>query len=834
MKKIFLTILATFVAFGAVEAKKMSDLTVVVDPGHGGYDGDDRGLDIFPYNAVVPVDGYWESKSNLVKGLYLRDILDSLGVDVHLTRVHNTYNEIDGDDIPDEPGLTTRAYVANNLGADCFISIHSNAGLSVNYPLMIFHEGGKIDDWSGQVTTYKKENEELSNVVNDVFNTSKYSNWVDARGQINTETPGRVTGDVSLLGYSLGVLRNLHGVGMLSEGGMHEHRPQAHRLMNDDYNWLEAWYFAKALMIHFKTEDRFVTGNIAGVVYDNHNTRDKVYVYPYTHHPMLGRDKNLPINGARVELFDAAGNLVQERITDKDYNGVYVFRNLLPGIYKVKVTHDEFYVEESQVEVVADEVAYQDMPMTLKRESPLKVLSYSPKVAADSLVSCSSKIELEFNWDIDQTSFENAFSIVPAVEGYFEYSKSFTKVAFIPNVSFDKSTDYTVTIASSARTTDDVYSHPQMEEDFVFTFKTMDRDRLTVIDMYPKDNGQIHYATPTLEFRFDNTIETDLSGKLIVYDDETGATYEAAARKSTYNTLSNGYGNYVAVLNGNLTAGKTYRAVLSGELRDKESIPMVNNLEVKFTVVDAAQAKNGEVMVDFETASIFAYDVDATKGITNVTPKFALNSTKLFGSKSGRFSYNLASNRDGVVVWNYSGEEKKVVNGEKLGFHINGDFNNHELYVGVTSGTDLKYTKICDLNFRGWEYFEVPLTTLEEGYEYHLSHIKLVQVTSPITQNGAFLLDDIVKLEGSGVEDVIAESKGDALKVYPIPASDVIYVEAPAEVAQLELINIQGASVAKVSGANTLDVRSQPQGIYVLKISTQDGKVARKRVAISR
>ena len=217
MKRILFIILAALVATTAVEAKKMSDLTVVIDPGHGGYDGDDRPIKIHPYGQNDTI-GYWESKSNLVKGCYLKKILDSLGCDAHLTRVHNVYNEIDGDDIPDEPGLTTRSYVANNLGADCFFSIHSNAGEGVNYPLMIFHRGGSYDDWSGQLTTYKAENEKLCNEVNDIFNTSIYSNWVNYKGQTGTSNPGRVTADKDLLGYSLGVLRNLHGIGMLSEG----------------------------------------------------------------------------------------------------------------------------------------------------------------------------------------------------------------------------------------------------------------------------------------------------------------------------------------------------------------------------------------------------------------------------------------------------------------------------------------------------------------------------------------------------------------------------------------------------------------------------------------
>ena len=833
MKRIALMILVALMAGSALQAKKMSDLTVVIDPGHGGYDGDDRPIWIYPYTNGSQ-DGYWESKSNLVKGLHLQAILDSLGVDIHLTRNHNVYNETDGDGIPDEPGLATRAYVANNLGADVFISIHSNAGETVNYPLMIYHAGGKYDDWTGQLTTYKEENKILSEVVNDVFNTSVYSNWIDYRGQINTTTPGRVTSDVALLGYSLGVLRNLHGVGMLSEGGMHEHRPQAHRLMNNDYNWLEAWYFAKALMIYFDTEDRFVTGNIAGVVYDDHNIREWVFPAPHKNNTMLGRDKNLPINGSHVELFDAAGNLVQERITDNDYNGVYVFRNITPGTYTVKVSHDNYYVMEKTVEVVADEVTYQDMPLVYKREEPLKVVSYAPVVAEGELVSCASTIDLTFNWDVDVESFEQGFKLEPAVDGYFKYSNSYRNVSFVPTIAFEKDTEYTLTIPASVKSTDTIYSHPQMESDFVLKFKTVNRNKLAVIDTYPSNGVAVHCIKPSLEFRFDKEVDPNtINGTVIVYDSKGNEIANITQRTCSYNKLSNGYGNLVYKLSSDLTVGENYKAVLSGDLRDKESIPVTDAYEINFTAMDASTVKAGTVEQDFELAALFEYDTLTTKGISNVKPKYAAVTTRLFDKKSGKFSYEFASNREGVVVYKYIGADTvQVVNGDKLGLHVYGDFNNHELYIGFTTGTDTKYEKVCDLNFLGWEYFEIPTSTLEAGYTYELSHIKLVQVTSPITQKGAFQLDNLIKLEGSGVEDILNDNASQ-VKIYPIPATDVINVDSPVAVQALELVNIQGVSVAKVENASSINVKEQPQGVYILKVFTENG-MSSYRVAISK
>lgn len=832
MKRILFIILAALVATTAIEAKKMSDLTVVIDPGHGGYDGDDRPIKIHPYEQNS-TDGYWESKSNLVKGLYLKAILDSLGVDAHITRTHNNYNEIDGDGIPDEPSLTTRAYQANNLGADCFFSIHSNAGEGVNYPLMIFHRGGKYDDRTGQLTTYKAENERLSNVVNDVFNTSIYSNWVNYKGQVGTTNPGRVTGDVDLLGYSLGVLRNLHGVGMLSEGGMHEHRPQAHRLMNDDYNWLEAWYFAKSLMIFFDTEDRFVTGNVAGVVYDNHNLREFTYTTTFTY---LGRDKNAAINYAHVELIDAQGNVVQERTTDKDYNGVFVFRNITPGEYTVKVTHENYYTEETKVTVVADEVTYQDMPLCYKRPEKLTINAYGPIGQDGAAVSCASTIDFEFNYDIDEKSFEEAFSISPAVEGYFVYSNSFHKVSFIPSLSLETETEYTVTLAKSVKSPDTYTADPTLGEDFTFKFKTLGRNRLEMIDNYPADGGAVHFDAPVFEFRFDKTIDySDYKNQIKVYD-KNNKELTINARSSKFNQLSNGYGNAMIVLQNDLTIGETYRAVISGELRDKENLPMNVDVTLNFTAKDVAGEKDGVILEKFNDANLFAYDTTYT--VNNLAKPSAAKSTAkyLYDKASTRLAYSFADNHDCQVVWNFTAPDtvaRTFAKGDVLGLHVYGDFNNHELWVGVTQGTDTKYEKLCDLNFRGWEYKEVTLNSLEAGYDYNFSNIKIVQVTSPITQKGEIYVDNLIKrtAEEGGVEGVIADA--DAVRIYPIPANDVFNVDAPSAIKQLELFNIRGEKVAEAVNVNKLNVSELPQGVYIMQVETEKGMTSHK-VSISR
>lgn len=125
MKRIFLLILAALAVASGADAKRMSDLKIYINPGHGGYTSNDRPIHIYPF-AANDSAGYWESKSNLYKGLHMYHILDSLGATPYLSRIKNTE--------ADDRSLSGIAAEANQLGVDLFFSIHSNAGENVNYP----------------------------------------------------------------------------------------------------------------------------------------------------------------------------------------------------------------------------------------------------------------------------------------------------------------------------------------------------------------------------------------------------------------------------------------------------------------------------------------------------------------------------------------------------------------------------------------------------------------------------------------------------------------------------------------------------------------------------
>ncbi len=86
-------------------SKMLAGWSFVVDPGHGGSDS----------GAVGPT-GFQEKVVNLNVALKLRDMLESEGAMVYMTRTTDTYVSI-----------RDRYTLANNLGVDRFISVHHNA-----------------------------------------------------------------------------------------------------------------------------------------------------------------------------------------------------------------------------------------------------------------------------------------------------------------------------------------------------------------------------------------------------------------------------------------------------------------------------------------------------------------------------------------------------------------------------------------------------------------------------------------------------------------------------------------------------------------------------------
>ena len=289
---------------------------VFINPGHGGHDSDDRHVPTWVIGAQDTVH-YYESNSNLTKGLALMEILQNKGYEAAISRKTN-FTEDDLD-------LYEIVALAANSGADIFFSIHSNAtGIEkrVNFPLGLYR------GWDGEPAV--EGSLKLSQLVMKHLYGSELAVWTNDQ---------RSNGDWSFYdwGYKvgLGVLRFNKLPGFLSEGSFHERK------------------------------NKFNNGVIAGTVRWSDIPRqdeDK---------RQFAEDRLLPINGAIVRLYNGRGSLNRVYTVDNRDNGVFVFTNLLPDKYKLELYYGDKLYMTTKVKVKKNQSSYKNLKLS-KNQKPKK------------------------------------------------------------------------------------------------------------------------------------------------------------------------------------------------------------------------------------------------------------------------------------------------------------------------------------------------------------------------------------------------------------------------------------------------------------------------------
>jgi len=297
---------------------------VFINPGHGGHDSDDRHVPTWVIGARDTLH-YYESNSNLTKGLALEEILQNKGYETAISRRTNkTEDDLD---------LFEIVALAANSGADIFFSIHSNAtGIEkrINFPLGLYR------GWDGKPAV--EGSLQLSEAVMKQAATNQLTVWTHDR---------RSRGDWSFYtnwGYQvgLGVLRFNKLPGMLSEGSFHDYLPERERLLNDNYCWLEAWNQSVGMDEYFGRKGKFKNGVIAGTIRwsDRYRQDDD--------RRLFGEDEFKPLNGALLRLYNGRGVLSRIYTLDIYDNGVFVFTNLPKDKYKLEL----YYGNEDLYETV--------------------------------------------------------------------------------------------------------------------------------------------------------------------------------------------------------------------------------------------------------------------------------------------------------------------------------------------------------------------------------------------------------------------------------------------------------------------------------------------------
>lgn len=338
MKKILLSaLLLCATVLGASAAK------VLINPGHGGYDSDDRGI---PMPLGVPM--FWESEGNLTRGLYLRDFMTEMGVAYNITRTQNRSE--------DDLNLTYIATLSNNYGGR-FISLHTNGGnASANYTIAFFR-GYTYSPYSQVISPSQAMGLALAKEHHNHMITNE------------TYTTPRSQSDYAFWGWNYGVLRTNNRAGYLIEAWFHDYRPETLRLKSDHYNKFLAWQTARAFQV-----SPGGVGTLKGCIIGD--VRDLTKGCGYSNYATRGRDSYLAINNATVNLYNSSGTKLQTVKTDAYCNGVFAFFGLTTGTYTVEVTGVTGYkTAKASVSVTTNEASVKQINLTAGVDSGI---SFNP------------------------------------------------------------------------------------------------------------------------------------------------------------------------------------------------------------------------------------------------------------------------------------------------------------------------------------------------------------------------------------------------------------------------------------------------------------------------
>lgn len=796
---------AVFCVGGSSFAEDLQNLRIYINPGHGGHDSDDRNVVVPPF-ASGDANGFWESNASLTKGFAMRDLLKSFNTTTMMSRTTNTTD--------DDRNLHEIGYEANNFGADFFFAIHSNAtGTStrVNQPLVLFR--GYTD--SPQTPASK----EMAIILNKHLLENRVTSWSSEKQW--------VAGDFTFYtnwSDGLGVLRKLTGPGLLSEGSYHDYIPETYRLLNADYCWLEGYHFTKAIMEYFNTTERYTTGVVAGMAYDSHLLRTGE-IYNNIFH---GHDEALPLCGATINLINAQGETVETYTTDELYNGVFMFKAVEPGNYKLQVVHSDYQPYEKEITVTADNVTYINPVVDHIRNTAPEVVTYSPVWAeGDDDVICNAPIEIKFNWDMDTESVENNFTITPAVDGKITWEESKFKLVFKPTRAYDTNTLYTVTIGKDAK-------HPgniTMGKDFTFQFRTADYNKQQVIASSPSAGALVHYEKPYVEFRFDHRPNTETIQNDIIVTDDAGEQVTYSVRTKKTSSATDPYGYFQIRLSKNLEIGKTYTINVPANVRDIQDIPIEAPYSFNFKAVDASQ-DNLAVVSSLDEAGLIAADNDGSVGISKLTS--AVNtSTKLDGTSSYKLDYTFDDTTIEAIKtarYTVTGVDAAFTSANCVGLKVYGDLSTNDLYATFTGDNeDSKEVKLCNLDFLGWKDISLSLADVLAAGNYTLTSLEVRQANTVIGGKGTLYVDKLSKGAASDASvDAITSTQ---FRIYPNPASELLIANGNGEILGLQLISLSGKKVAEASG-NVLNVSEIESGLYLVNIVTA-GKTEIQKVMIA-
>ncbi len=787
------TITTLIIFASSLFAQDLTDVRIYINPGHGGFDSNDR---------FIPETGFWESVSNLDKGLFLRDMLLDLNATIQMSRTTN----FSSDDLP----LSVIAAQANQFNADYFQSIHSNAfNSATNYTLLLF----RGYDNSPVFPEAKIMGNIMANKIYQAHRTTNNYN----------------RGDWTFYGSTsgLGVLRTLSMPGTLSEGSFHDYIPESWRLMNMEYKKHEAYAVASSFLQYFN-QPGFATGFIAGVVRDP-DQNVSYYAIPTTN------DGKKPLNNIKITL--TPGDIVYNG--DSNNNGFFLFDSLAPGTYKLYYEVQNYNFDSATVNVTANQTVFADKNLQFDTTIPPEVVYHFPLDDPDS-VNSTTNIEIEFSRQMDQASVESSFSITPNADGVLSW-ESDRKLVFDPDLPLEKATRYTVSVSTGAQS---IWNVP-LTDAYTFEFTTVNRNRFNIASSYPAESETGISQSVQIRIEFDAPIQqSTLTGNVALFD-ETGQQ-QFVKNVSVFEDGGKGYLFFEP--KNFLQRNVGYRLELGGGIKDINEYPLLDDITINFrtqteALVSGSVLNNFEVLDDWKDPEINPL----TSGINNDNTLFQRSGRqKISGSWSGLIEYEFSAPDGSIVIENTSSPVIGTSGSNQFGIWVFGDLSGNELkYSFSDSQSSLTEAVIDTIDWTGWKLKYITLSELPINGEIKFNAIIINKIDGS-SSTGNIYFDDMQTDIITGINEEKSET---VIKDYSLaqnypnpfnPSTKINYSIPKEGKVVLEIYDILGSKIKTLvnefkSPGNyniDFDARELASGIYFYKLSVNDFQNVRKMLLL--
>lgn len=457
-------------------------------------------------------------------------------------------------------------------------------------------------------------------------------------------------------------------------------------------------------------------------------------------------------------------------------------------------------------------------------------------------VPAYDSVKVNFNTPMDAASVYAAFSISPPVMGKLTMNPDFTQWTFAPDTLLAWSTQYTVSIDSSATSLLGVHLIPP----YSLKFTTVPTDTTPPLPLaVSPQNGGTSVSHAYFEFILNKPISYNSFVSHLTFVDSTGKRVSLA--KDLFQITPNNLTLISFRSQLVLTPGMKYTAAVAPGVTDYYGNPTKTTYSTTFTI-DTAEASGGSVIESFESSSnswILAPVNHGTIGVDTASTSFAVQSGKKYdGTEAGGLQYAFDTTYANAIceVENVQGFD--ISGSSSIGMWIFGDNSRNELDF-IFGSSQEKIVPVDTIDWYGWQYVGM-WREISDSSTSTFKGFAVRRLQAALLAGGSLYVDDIqVNGKVTRLQRPVAEipSSFQLFQNYPNPfnpSTVISYQVSTVSYVTLKVYDILGREVATLvngrqnTGSYTVafDGSKLPSGGYFYRLNAGTYTATRKMMVV--